>query len=548
MKKIAHLFQRFQYELGFLILFISLRLPSLGHDTFNTDVWKWKSRIYNFGQGVFTLDFAQTVQRYHPGVTLMWLGAVGVKLNSFYYKVLLGYSPPDNDIVAIFTLNFFQKLAIVCGIAIVLATVLYPLRIMFGKKAAFLMVLFLSLEPLYVALTREIHLEGLLTTFFVAAFVYSYFLYYKNYQSKTVFGLAAFYTACAILTKTSALIILPYMFLFFFFSNYTSDVRLKSWVISKSRFYLKWLLLVFIFVLMLWPALWVMPVQVVQTLYAGIFETGVEEGHIQYYFSRLVDDPGPTFYFVVLGLRSSAFLILGLVGYLAVWKKLPIAHRHFAFYAFLFGFFYFIEMTIPSKKLDRYLMPTIGLFSFIAAMFYLHALKYVALKTRISSKLSVVAFVVVCTLNLTIYHYDYFSYYNPLFGGLRAGIWVLEPKWLIGTSQTVDSLKQLMHDNQYETFPQGDSIDSYIENSLHEPKFIVAFPEKYFTQIHPFIQEFGGRAVIEDLGPHARIAKYIVYPVWDDKSATETRFKLSYVTSVKLRNVAVYNIYKRIGD
>ena len=98
-----------KYELLVFVFFVLSRFPCLGHDIFNTDVWKWKSRIFDFGSGVFTMNFEQTLQRYHPGVTLMWLGTIAVKINSFYYKVILGTTPPDNNISTQFFYFIFSR-------------------------------------------------------------------------------------------------------------------------------------------------------------------------------------------------------------------------------------------------------------------------------------------------------------------------------------------------------------------------------------------------------------------------------------------------------
>ena len=102
--------KKLKYEILIIFLFIIIHLPSLGHDSFNTDVWKWKARIYDFGSGVFTFDFAKTIQKYHPGVTLMWAGTAAVKVYNFYYDVVYQMPPPDNSVQTVFELNFVQKL------------------------------------------------------------------------------------------------------------------------------------------------------------------------------------------------------------------------------------------------------------------------------------------------------------------------------------------------------------------------------------------------------------------------------------------------------
>ena len=70
-------------EILVFVFFVLIHLPNLGHDNFNTDVWKWKSRSYNFGSAVLGGDFSHTLQTYHPGVTLMWLGSIGARINNF---------------------------------------------------------------------------------------------------------------------------------------------------------------------------------------------------------------------------------------------------------------------------------------------------------------------------------------------------------------------------------------------------------------------------------------------------------------------------------
>ena len=70
-------------EILVFVFFVLIHLPDLGHDNFNTDVWKWKSRSYNFGSAILGGDFSHTLQTYHPGVTLMWLGSIGARINNF---------------------------------------------------------------------------------------------------------------------------------------------------------------------------------------------------------------------------------------------------------------------------------------------------------------------------------------------------------------------------------------------------------------------------------------------------------------------------------
>ena len=143
-------------------------------------------------------------------------------------------------------------------------------------------------------------------------------------------------------------------------------------------------------------------------------------------------------------------------------------------------------------------------------------------------------------------HPDYLSYYNPMFGGLKKGIYTLEPKWLIGGKEIVNFFeKKMIVDGTQPVY--GDiSLERTMNGSGPSKALTVAFQEKYYTQIHPFFRRMGGFAVIEDLPPFAVKTRYFVYSVWDDISADEKRFGLRYVDSIYLRDVEIYKVYERI--
>src|SRR3989344_6195716 len=97
----------FRLEILVFVLFVVSRMFSLGHDNFNTDVWRWKARTYDFGNGVFQGDFKKTIQVYHPGVSLMWVGSAGVKFYNLQ-KDLVKKETGEAELTSIFGLDFFQ--------------------------------------------------------------------------------------------------------------------------------------------------------------------------------------------------------------------------------------------------------------------------------------------------------------------------------------------------------------------------------------------------------------------------------------------------------
>ena len=253
MKKFLH---KYKYELLVLLFFILVHLPDLGHDNFNTDVWRWKARSYDFGNGIASGQFDKTLQMYHPGVTLMWLASAGVKINKLYSSIAHLSLTADNDVKVIFRLDFIQKLMIVTAIGFVVATIFYVLRNIFNLKFALLAVFFLTFEPFYLALTRVIHLEGLVSTFMLGSilWLYYYFLDVKNTKRLLISGLFAGF---AVLTKTSAVFLIPFCgltSLIFAFRN-GKEIKNRAKIFSKTFFV--WFAALAITFFAFWPALWV---------------------------------------------------------------------------------------------------------------------------------------------------------------------------------------------------------------------------------------------------------------------------------------------------
>ena len=547
------LLNKFKYELLIAFIFVLTRFPDLGHDMFNTDVWKWKTRSYDFSTGIFNLQFDQTIQKYHPGVTLMWLGTLGIKIFNLYNETTLKVSP--DSVQAIFGLHFVQKLMVVISIGLTLSSIFYVLNKLFGKKYALLSVFLISFEPFYIALTRAFHLEGLQSTFMLAAIVWFYYWYInlenKNFISKNSLKLfsACFFSALAFLTKTTALYLIPFFGLWILINTFKTK-KIKNGIFN----FLQWLLPSLGFVFLLWPALWVIPLQVFNILYQGVVVVGVETEHIQYFFGKLVEDPGWYFYFVVFLFRSSYWLIIGFMGTLLTFITSYYSQKsqnkfsktlknifspeqtNFIVYNLYYILFYFIMLSIPSKKLDRYVLPLM-ISSVLIASFFIN---YYFDKIKTNFKYILLVLPIFTAYYL---HPNYFSYYSV---GLKFGIYAIEPKWMIGQKEIVSYFKNLKSTENY-----SDSYDMSFEEVIQDPQLYpktlsVGFPEKYYTQIWPFFREFGAWAVIQDLRPFAVKTNYFIYPVWNDESENENRFKLKYIDTIKVRGVNVYNVYQRV--
>lgn len=538
------LIKRFRFEILLFVIFCLSRTPYIGQEMFNTDVWKWKARIYDFGSGVFNLDFNKTLQKYHPGVTLMWVGTVAVKFEGLYCSVINCPNEEIDSIGAVFALHFFQKFFVVIAIGVTLMFAFYPLRRLFGKRYVFITMFLLSFEPFFYALTRVIHLEGLMTSFMLASFVWLFYaLETAKEEGRSIrirdLLISTVFAGLSILTKSSAIFLIPFSIAAIYFYQ-RRNIR------YTAKLSAVWILGMFATYFVLWPSMWVHPIKTLDYVFIrGVKETGLEGEHAQIFLGQYTENPGSFYYFVIMVYKFSPLLITGILLFALFIRKI-LPHfgmnmtRRFIFLTTILTLGYLIEIVIPTKKLDRYILPLLASISLTAGFFFTWL--FFVVIPRKSRNLVSGAFIIVAAFQSLSLTPDYFSYYNPLFGGLSKGIFTIEPKWIIGQHEITKYFYNLKNRENLESFRQGESFDNQKDLSR---KLTVAFPEKYYTQVWPFIRRIGGWATIEDLTPDARKTTYFVYPVWDDFSHKETRFKLIYSDSIYLRSVKLYNVYQR---
>ncbi|NMB69995.1 hypothetical protein GYA27_02230, partial [candidate division WWE3 bacterium] len=367
------LIKNIRSEIIIFTFFVLVHLVDLGHDNFNTDVWKWKQRSYDFGTGVYGLQFEKTFQKYHPGVTLMWIGSTGVKISNLLTQDLFKEAFNTN-IKQLFLLDSIQKGLLVIVIGLVLSFSFYVVRKLFGQKFAFLAFILITLEPFYLGLTRVFHLEGIMSTFMLASVLWLYY-YFIDTNKKRRLYISAVFGGLAVLTKTSSLFLLPFVgFSLVFLSGFIGyKEKLKISYFKKPVLLgLTWFGICVLVFVALWPVMWVNPLKALTGLYQGIADVGIETDHSQIYFGQKVADPGTLYYFVVLAFRSSVWMLLGFFGalYLLISKKFSDDKNKFIVFLLAYSFLYFAEITVPSKKLDRYILPSILTMSLVSTMFF----------------------------------------------------------------------------------------------------------------------------------------------------------------------------------
>ena len=509
-----------------IISFTLVRIPYLGFSNFNTDSFKWKQRIYDFGTGVFTLNFEKTNQKYHPGVTLLWIGTLAVKSHTIIYEYIYRTPLNDNSAELIFSLNFYQILMVVLVCSFLLGAFYRFLTKIYDPIKAFFICFIFSLEPFFLGLTTTLHLDGLLTLFIINSLI-TFYLFTKTNLKKYLIYSAIFF-GLSLLTKTTALLFLPILLaVYLYVRNFQILTNFKN-IFKELGLFIFVSVLIYI---ALWPAMWVAPVETIIYVFKGVV-VGTDD-HSQIYFGNLVSDPGPFYYLLVLFIKTPIYIFPTVL--LALYRQLNTTYKKYTFESFILisSILYLIEITIPSKKLDRYILPISVLLSIYALNFI-----YNKFKERI-------IYLLLFNLFYILYlNFDYFSYYNPKIGGLNKNAFVVEPKWIFGQKELTIFFKNEIQKNNLELFPKNEADVNRVREDNN--RLIVAMPEKYYTQLNAYLRYLDSFAVINELKSDAKRASYFIFPVWEDTSGEfKDRYSLEYYDTIKVRGEEVFLVYKK---
>ena len=402
----------------FVATFLLTRLPDLGMDSINPDAVNWHYRAEQFVVGLKHSQFEKTYQHYHPGVTLMW--TVGAPIEIF--KQITGISAYDQ--FSFYAFHYIAKISLVfaqLGLSLLL---MYWLTKTIHFSKAYFTIFFLSLEPFFVGNSRMLHMDVLFALLVFASLVLSH-LYIKEekwYWAVLSGALLAF----TFLTRSIGIGAYLYVAFAGAFYVYFKQKDLKAGVKFFGLITGVFVLFSFVF----FPALWTEPVRVIGDIFAEGERIGIRKGHWQIFFGEYTRNPGLLFYPLILLLKTSPFLLIGVVLYGATLLKMlkhGLQNKEFVLlkkekivgfptYALIFYIGYFVVMSFPSKKLDRYmvtLFPYISLLATFGFYFFLEKYHGMLRLARLGVLLIFANFVI---LPVFLFHPHQFTYTSPLFG------------------------------------------------------------------------------------------------------------------------------------
>lgn len=456
--------------IGLLLFTISLaiKLPYLG--AFLTiDEPRW---IHGAGQFLLALrsgNLAETYWHFHPGITITWGEALILWLQS------LGSGLPLESFVEF----QMEHLAVSVGAmrlsGVVLTSLALPVvyglgKPLLGRRPALLGAGLLAVDPFWVAHSRIVNGDALAGVLMIAAYLAFALLLVKP-QLKLA-AMAGLLVGLSLLTKLPSqilVVLIAALAAIGYFSN-------RDW-----KFWLRALLVCGLvsaatFVL-LWPAMWVAPIETLKRMYIDTFDVGDIGGKdkVEFFMGQVRETQSQFFYLLALPFRLTPVNLLGgllSVALLVMAKNNPQARRA-TWLLWLFILATGVLANLSPKKADRYLMSVVLAVDLLAGIGWLwligqmgkwaneritnrrkdegprsgtkdreagqrtNKIAHYALRaTYYATHNTFHVLLIAIQLTFTITHYPYvLAYYNPLLGGYARAAKLVPVGWGEGLEQ-----------------------------------------------------------------------------------------------------------------
>lgn len=383
------------------VLFLFLRLNGIVDDMSNSDAARWHRRSESFSQALLSKNFAETYQRYHPGVTLMWLTTAtewGIKLyDRALHKEFKTLENTDGYLV----IDGASKIVLILVLFILLLVQFRYIRLLYDKNVAVFYVFVSAIEPYFIGINRWYHLTALEVSLSFCAFL-ALVLWSVSGKKSYIFKSGIFF-GLALLTKFSSVFLLPVLIVLYLFTVYKKPAKDKTFY---PKLALTFALTSAITFFILFPAMWVEPFSVLRNMSDAAKSSGAGD-----YKSVVYAEAHPyLFYLVILLFKLLPITVLLLL--IGIFK----AFRSKDKLALLLVFYIFSQLfllSISEQKIERYIL------LLLPAVFLLIAVTF----SRFSKGMQkLTALIILVSFGLAYKNYNplYSAYYSPLFGGPKS--------------------------------------------------------------------------------------------------------------------------------
>ncbi|MFN2180725.1 MAG: ArnT family glycosyltransferase [Candidatus Promineifilaceae bacterium] len=394
----------------FLFAFVPRVTALVGSETL------WHDRAGEFIDAVMSAQWSGTYLAPHPGVTTMWLAGLARRAG-------LLFNPGYDGMSVAKRLNIeLIPIALTISLGIVLAFLL--LKRLFDFQVAAAAALLLAFDPYHLSISKVIHVDALVSTFMLLSALFLW-LFLKENRWPWVL-LSGVFAGLGLLTKTPALLLIPYFFLCMIIwqadrwqRGETQDFA--SLLRDVVKMTLMWVPALAAIYVVLWPAIWVKPLDTLALTFGGalFYSETPHENPVLFLGEATVTDPGPLFYPVNMAIKTTAVSLTGflLSFFVFLRGRLRTYQRQALLLGFAFIFFFILMMTLGEKKLSRYILPALQFVTILAGIGWVYTLRCLWGERQQALRLSLVLLIGIQFL-IAAARFPYFgTHYNYLLGG-----------------------------------------------------------------------------------------------------------------------------------
>ncbi|NEP78250.1 MAG: phospholipid carrier-dependent glycosyltransferase, partial [Okeania sp. SIO3B3] len=438
-------------------------------DTFvGPDEFTWVYRSAEFTEGLRTGDLSQTYQAGHPGITLMWMQAIGAGLR-YYHATFYGPAEWTTFIAAERSITMLSQMREVNGVvyAGVLVMIVLLTQRVFGSGVAWLTGFLLAFDPFALTELRALRTEGTVTIFNMLGLVG--LLLYVQRRRIPALVLSGVLVGLAILSKVPSLALGPAGLLAIGWLAFSQTER--PWrenlrqAFQHAAIWGVTILLTFYVGL---PALWTAPVETGRRMYDWLAVRVIEgeTGGNSFFLGEPIANAelGPRFYGLVLLYRTTPVLWFGIIALLLAlitparrwlreyWLPVVVIGVHILT---LFA------VIAPSRlNFDRYALPMFPPLSLLAVLGYVALWRWFITARPDWSRVGAGAATLILagqSLSAIPYHPYYQTYWNPVLGGISQAVTIF-PVGIAG--EGIDQVADYLN-----TLPDADTLTLASANS-----------------------------------------------------------------------------------
>jgi hypothetical protein len=485
------------------LLVLALALPRLTTlDRYVTvDESLWLTRSANFYRALWIRDWKGTYLVGHPGVTVTWAGIAGFLWKyPGYVKMSDRQFGGSKGLRRFLNSNGHSSLELLVAgrtftaIAVILALLLaFPLMIrLAGWFPALLASFLIALDPYFIALTKLLHLDGLLTALMLLSLL-AFLCYLDERRQMRYLVLSGVAAGLSWLTKSPAFFLIPFVGLLVLIELFNTwkgigIVELRKhptwfrdiWTVAKV--WLVWLAIGGVVFIILWPAMWEDPLGTISRVFTKATDYAIEGHNLDTFFAGQVIKAGHSvwyFYPVSLLWRVTPPVLIGVLILASAWAfpnafDLSARHRRLAWVMGLFTLLFIVFITLSKKVANRYQIPVLPALCILAALGWYALLERLGAWARarfpgatahlVGPLLggAVVIWQLLGVLQTAPY---YMNYYNPLLGGDQAAPGVMmigRGEGLDQAARYLDNLPNARNLKVYAWYGEG-SVSYYFE-------------------------------------------------------------------------------------